>query len=173
MNALTIAQSAAVVASAARPRVPAGRAARAVRAPLGGRSDVACVPSSSAARRRAVCRADKSDAEKTVSALDAILAGSQDEAAPEEVRARPIPSLSARGPGPSPPHIDTHHAPIQSHPTRALARRATRVFPTSDVDRPHAPSDRFADPSTPLGPRRSPPPPPPLPSVSPARCPRR
>ena len=172
MNALIIAQSAAVVASAARPRVPAGRAARAVRAPL-GRSDVACVPSSSAARRRAVCRADKSDAEKTVSALDAILAGSQDEAAPEEVRARPIPPNTRARAGPVPPHIDTHHTPIPSHPTRALSRRATRVFPSSDVDRPLAPSDRFAEPSAPLGPRRSPPPPPPLPSVSPARCPRR
>jgi hypothetical protein len=140
MNALTIAQSAAVVASAARPRVPAGRAARAVRAPL-GRSDVACVPSSSAARRRAVCRADKSDAENTVSALDAILAGSQDEAAPEEVRARSISPLT-RGPGPSPPQVDTHHTPISTHPTRALARRATRVFSSSDVDRPLTPPSR-------------------------------
>ena len=123
MNALTIAQSAAVVASAARPRVPAGRAARAVRAPLGGRSDVACVPSSSAARRRAVCRADKSDAEKTVSALDAILAGSQDEAAPEEGRAsHPVTQRARARPGPTPHRHTSCPHPIppdaRARPTR-------------------------------------------------------
>ena len=162
MNAVTIAQSAAVVATAARPRVTVSRANRAVRVPL-GRSDVARVPCSSAARRRAVCGADKSDAEKTVSALDAILAGSQDEAAPEEVRS-PCHHSRARGPAFSPPH----HTPIPPHP---LARRAAsfhRLISTNRVRRRRI--DRFADPSTPLAPRRSPPPPPPLLSVSPARC---
>ena len=127
MNALIIAQSAAVVASAARPRVPAGRAARAVRAPL-GRSDVACVPSSSAARRRAVCRADKSDAETTVSALDAILAGSQDEAAPEEVRARPIPPITRARARPVPtPHRHTSFPHPNPPDARALPTRHPRL----------------------------------------------
>ena len=129
MNAVTIAQSAAVVATAARPRVTVSRANRAVRVPL-GRSDVARVPSSSAARRRAVCRADKSDAEKTVSALDAILAGSQDEAAPEEVRS-PCHHSRARGPGLLTPTSYPHPTP-PARPTR-------RVLPSSHLHQPRAP----------------------------------
>lgn len=129
MNAVTIAQSAAVVATAARPRVTVSRANRAVRVPL-GRSDVARVPSSSAARRRAVCGADKSDAEKTVSALDAILAGSQDEAAPEEVRS-PRHHSRARGPGLLTPTSYPHPTP-PARPTR-------RVLPSSHLHQPRAP----------------------------------
>lgn len=141
MNAVTIAQSAAVVATAARPRVTVSRANRAVRVPL-GRSDVARVPSSSAARRRAVCGADKSDAEKTVSALDAILAGSQDEPEPEpEVRD----PAGYRRPDPS---VAIHH--LHQHPTPApvrvrdvcpfLASRGPAAHPRPFLPYPPAPA---------------------------------
>ena len=74
-----------------------------------------------------------------------------------------MPPLTRARAGFSPPH----HAPI--HPTGSPdAPRPHRPISTNRVRRRRI--DRFADPSTPLAPRRSPPPPPPLLSVSPARC---
>ena len=66
------------------PRAPARRRRRSAAAVRGGGPRVA----RGRARRATRCAASESEADKTVSALDAILAGLQDEPAPEEVRQR-------------------------------------------------------------------------------------
>ena len=111
MSALTAFPTAlAVASSAARPRAGAARASRAARARDVVRSDARLVASPS--RRGVRCAAEKGgEAEKTVSALDAILAGSQDEPEPEpEVRdpagyRRPDPSVAIH-------HLHHHPNPI-------------------------------------------------------------
>ena len=93
MNPAMIARNPVVVATAARPRVAARRASAAAVRQADGLVSRASVGS---ARRATRCAASESEADKTVSALDAILAGSQDEPAPEEVRWRASPRLNAR-----------------------------------------------------------------------------
>jgi len=84
MNPAMLARNPVVLATAARPRGAARRASAA--AVTKARGLVA--RANYGTRRRATrCAASESDSNKTVSALDAILAGSQDEPAPEEVRA--------------------------------------------------------------------------------------
>ena len=102
MNPAMIARNPVVVATAARPRVAARRASAAAVRQADGLVSRASVGS---ARRATRCAASESEADKTVSALDAILAGSQDEPAPEEVRQR------------------------VSAPQRALARSRSRATP--------------------------------------------
>ena len=114
MSALTAFPTAlAVASSAARPRAGAARASRAARARDVVRSDARLVASPS--RRGVRCAVEKGgEAEKTVSALDAILAGSQDEPEPEpEVRD----PAGYRRPDPS---VAIHH--LHHHPTPAPVR---------------------------------------------------
>jgi hypothetical protein len=102
MNPAMIARNPVVVATAARPRVAARRPSAAAVRQADGIVSRASVGS---ARRATRCAASESEADKTVSALDAILAGSQDEPAPEEVRQR------------------------VSEPQRALTRSRSRATP--------------------------------------------
>jgi hypothetical protein len=88
MNPAMLARNPVVVATAARPHVAARRASAATVRQADGLVSRASVGS---ARRATRCAASESEADKTVSALDAILAGSQDEPAPEEVRMRASP----------------------------------------------------------------------------------
>ena len=102
MNPAMIARNPVVVATPARPRVAARRPSAAAVRQADGIVSRASVGS---ARRATRCAASESEADKTVSALDAILAGSQDEPAPEEVRQR------------------------VSEPQRALTRSRSRATP--------------------------------------------
>ena len=102
MNPAMIARNPVVVATPARPRVAARRPSAAAVRQADGIVSKASVGS---ARRATRCAASESEADKTVSALDAILAGSQDEPAPEEVRQR------------------------VSEPQRALTRSRSRATP--------------------------------------------
>ena len=85
MNPVMLTRNPVVVADAARPRVAARRVFTAAMRRADGPVSRASVGS---ARRITRCAASESEADKTVSALDAILAGSQDDPAPEEVRER-------------------------------------------------------------------------------------
>ena len=85
MNPAMLARNPVVVATAARPHVAARRASAATVRQADGLVSRASLGS---ARRATRCAASESEADKTVSALDAILAGSQDDPAPEEVRER-------------------------------------------------------------------------------------
>ena len=120
MNPAMIARNPVVVATAARPRVAARRASAAAVRQADGLVSRASVGS---ARRATRCAASESEADKTVSALDAILAGSQDEPAPEEVRwrASPRPSAHSRVLGLAP------------HPIRGHACTTPRLFFVSRV----------------------------------------
>lgn len=142
MSALTAFPTAlAVASSAARPRAGAARASRAARARDVVRSDARLVASPS--RRGVRCAAEKGgEAEKTVSALDAILAGSQDEPEPEpEVRdpagyRRPDPSVAIH-------HLHHHPTPV---PVRVpdvcpfLASRGPAAHPRPFLPYPPAPA---------------------------------
>lgn len=142
MSALTAFPTAlAVASSAARPRAGAARASRAARARDVVRSDARLVASPS--RRGVRCAVEKGgEAEKTVSALDAILAGSQDEPEPEpEVRD----PAGYRRPDPS---VAIHH--LHHHPTPApvrvrdvcpfLASRGPAAHPRPFLPYPPAPA---------------------------------
>ena len=142
-------------------RVTVSRANRAVRAPL-GRSDVACCPPPPP-REDARCAAQTSPTPRRPSARSTP-SSPVPRTRPPPRRCGPHATTTRARARPSHPHIIPHPTP-PARPTR-------RVLPSSHLHQPRARRriDRFADPSTPLAPRRSPPPPPPLLSVSPARC---
>ena len=111
MNPAMLTRNPVVVATAARPRVAARRASAAATRRADGPVSRTSVGS---ARRATRCAASESEADKTVSALDAILAGSQDEPAPEEVRER----------------VSAPQRPLERPPSRASVPSAdTRASP--------------------------------------------
>lgn len=127
MNPAMLARNPVVVATAARPRVAARRASAATVRQADGLVSRASVGS---ARRATRCAASESEADKTVSALDAILAGSQDEPAPEEVRRRASPRPRTQS--------STRSGVSRKHPSALRAARKSLLpclFSLADAER--------------------------------------